>query len=445
MTAELLICNARIVSDGAIRDGDVLVAEGRIAAIGGDLSARPVREVCDAGGRLLLPGLIDDQVHFREPGLTHKAEIATESRAAVAGGVTTVFEMPNTKPETLDAERLEAKYARAAQVSAANYAFYLGASNTNLDAVRNIDPRSCAGIKVFMGSSTGDMLVDREEVLDGIFRDAPCIIATHCEHSPTISAAEAAARARWGEAVPAAEHARIRSREACLASSSFAVELARRHGARLHVLHLSTAEELALFADGPLASKRITGEACIHHLWFCDLDYERLGHRLKCNPAIKKPTDRAALRAALRSGRLDCLATDHAPHSAAEKAGSYFQAPAGLPLVQHLLPTALELVAQGELSYERLVEAACHAPAEIFHIRERGHIREGWQADLVLVDPQRPWTVEPGQLYSKCAWSPFEGQRYSHHIDRVWVNGRLAAVDGVPLDGVLGQRVAFDR
>ena len=439
--SDLLVSGGKVVNEGRSDELDLLIRKGRIERIApGITPTSPSCEVIDASGKLILPGLIDDQVHFREPGLTHKACIATESRAAVAGGVTTFFEMPNVSPPTLDMERLEEKCAVAARDSLANYAFFLGASNENLEAVKAADPARIAGIKIFMGSSTGNMLVDEEEILEKIFRFAPAPIATHCEHTPTILENERSAREKHGDAVPFSEHPVIRSREACLRSSSLAVELAGRENARLHVLHLTTAEELDLFQPG---DERITAEACVHHLWFEESSYEKLGSLIKCNPAIKTADDRSAIRQAVADGRISVLATDHAPHTLEEKQGTYFEAPAGLPLVQHSLPLMLEMTKQGSFSLETVVERACHAPARIFDVRDRGFIREGYWADLVIVDPEKDTVVDDCELYSRCNWSPFQGTRFSHSIEATIVSGRVAFSGNKPRDGQTGMRVKF--
>jgi dihydroorotase len=424
----ILFRDAEVVTDGRRRVTDVLVRDGRIAEVG-PVAGGADREV-DARGKLLLPGLIDDQVHFREPGLTHKAEIATEARAAVAGGVTSFMEMPNTAPATVSRAAVEAKLARAAEVSPANFSFFLGATAHNLEEIQRLDTRRVCGVKVFMGSSTGDLLVDEPAALERIFAKSPVPIATHCEDTPMIKAAEAAARARWGEDVPAVEHARIRGREACYKSTLLAINLARRTNARLHVLHLTTAEEASLFAPGPVKGKRVTAEACVHHLWFDDRDYARLGNRIKCNPSIKEPADRAAIRRAVAEGRIDVIATDHAPHTAEEKAQSYFKAPAGLPLVQHSLLLQLDLWRQGALTLETLVTRACHAPAELFGIVDRGFIRPGMWADLVLVDPDKPTLVTRESLLHKCGWSPLEGHTFGATVAMTLVNGEVAWEDG---------------
>ena len=439
--SDLLVSGGKVVNEGRSDELDLLVRNGRIERIAPGITPTSSScEVIDASGKLILPGLIDDQVHFREPGLTHKACIKTESRAAVAGGGTTFFEMPNVSPPTLDMERLEKKCAVAARDSIANYAFFLGASNENLEVVKSADPARIAGIKVFMGSSTGNMLVDEEEILEKIFRFAPAPIATHCEHTPTIIKNERSAMEKHGYEVPFSEHPVIRSREACLRSSSLAVELAGRENARLHVLHVTTAEELDLFQPG---DERITAEACVHHLWFEESSYEKLGSLIKCNPAIKTADDRSAIRQAVADGRISVLATDHAPHTLKEKQGTYFEAPAGLPLVQHSLPLMLEMTKQGSFSLETVVERACHAPARIFDVRERGFIREGYWADLVIVDPEKDTVVDDCELYSRCNWSPFQGTSFSHYIEATIVSGQVAFSGNKPRNGQTGMRVEF--
>jgi dihydroorotase len=439
----ILITGARTVNEGEIREADVLIAGGRIAAIGGDLAGRPADTVIEARGKYLLPGLIDDQVHFREPGLVHKADLAHESRAAAAGGVTSFMDMPNVNPPTLTPELLEERCALAAASSVANYAFYLGASNDNLEQVRRLQPGRACGVKVFMGSSTGNMLVDDPATLAGIFRDAPGLVAVHCEDDPTIRANERIWRARHGEDVPMDQHPAIRSAEACWKSSSLAVDLAREHGTRLHVLHLTTARELELFTPGPVEGKRITAEVCVHHLWFSDEDYGRLGGLIKCNPAVKTAADRDALRAALRDGRLDVISTDHAPHTRSEKANGYFGCPSGLPLVQFLLPALHSLCEDGVLDLPLLVEKACHNPAVAFGLVERGFIREGWWADLVLLDPQRPVTASDDGVLSKCGWTPLAGVTFPGSVDTTIVSGRIAWRNGRIEDGCRGQRLEF--
>ena len=445
MTDAWLIRNAELINENKRLHADVRVRAGRIAAIGRDLAPEDGEQVIDATGLWLLPGMIDDQVHFREPGLTHKADIGSESRACAAGGITSFMEMPNTKPPALDRDTLEAKYTRAAETSAVNYAFYMGASNDNLEAIRALDPKTSPGVKVFMGASTGNMLVDDPEVLDGIFRDCPTVIITHCEDTPMIDANLAKAHEKYGQDIPAREHPLIRSREACIKSTRLAIELARKHDTRLHVLHISTADELALFEPGPVASKRITAETCVHFLHFDADDYEEKGFLIKCNPAIKMASDREAITRAVAEGRIDVLATDHAPHLLEEKAEKYDKAPSGLPLVQYALQAAIERVFEGKLTLERVVEAVCHAPAILFDVVDRGFLREGYAADLVLVDPNKPHTVTRGEVLSKCGWSPFEGTTFTTSIAATFVNGQRVW-DGTKVDdSVRGQRLAFAR
>jgi len=443
--SDILIVNADIVNDGRRFTGDVRVRDGRIAQVGSQLAAQANERVFDAQGRLLLPGMIDDQVHFREPGLEHKGDFFTESRAAVAGGVTSFMEMPNSKPTTTDRAALEDKCARAAAKSLANYAFYLGATNDNLEQIQRLDARAACGIKIFMGASTGNMLVDNPVTLDSIFRDAPVLIATHCEDTPTIEANLAAARAKYGDAIPVEEHPFIRSREACIKSTRLAMELARRHNSRLHVLHVTTAEELQLFAPGPADAKRITAETCVHFLHFSNEDYARKGNLIKCNPAVKLPSDRAAIIQAIKDGRIDILATDHAPHTWEEKQQSYEKAPSGLPLVQSVLQCALERWFDGQLPLELIVEKTAHAPARLYNVHERGYMREGYWADLVLIDPNMPHTVTRAETLSKCGWSPFEGTTFRSTVAATWVNGHLAWHDGKLDDSQLGKRLEFDR
>jgi dihydroorotase len=441
----MLIQNARIVNEGSLLERDVRVRADRIERVDPSLSALPNEQVIDAKGLLLLPGVIDDQVHMREPGLTHKGDLQSETRAAAAGGITSVFEMPNTKPATTTRALLEAKYTRAAEVSAVNYAFYLGASNDNLEDVKSLDPRSAAGVKVFMGASTGSMLVDNEQTLEGIFQHAPCIITTHCEYQAAMDANLQAAREKYGSAIPLAEHPNIRSREACYRSTEIAIGLARKHKARLHVLHITTAEELALFEPGTSANKRITAETCIHFLHFDARDYERKGNLIKCNPAIKLPRDREALIAALHDGRIDVLATDHAPHLLEEKALDYERAPGGLPLVQDALCCLLQRVSEGALSYPMVVEKFCHAPARMFDVAERGFLREGYFADMVLVDPHANRLVQRTDVLSKCGWSPFEGEVFTHAVRSTWINGELAYDGKQVSSAVRGRRLQFLR
>lgn len=444
-----LITNARLVNEGRVFEADLRIENGRIARIESGLAARDGEQVVDAAGRWLLPGMIDDQVHFREPGLTQKGDIATESAAAVAGGLTTFMDMPNTNPPTLNADALQAKYDAAAGRARANYGFYMGASNDNLEHIQRLDPKTAPGIKVFMGASTGNMLVDNPETLDAIFRDAPTPIITHCEDTPMIDALMKQYQAQYGDTLSAEQHPDIRSRQACLKSSELAVSLARRHGTRLHVLHISTADELALFERGPLiradgSRKQITAETCIHFLRFDRTDYARLGNLIKCNPAIKDVADREALTAALVEDIIDVLATDHAPHTWEEKQKPYAQAPSGLPLVQYALTAALELVHEGKLDIARVVQKFAHAPAQLFDVAERGFLREGYFADLVLVE-DKPFTVKREDVLSKCGWSPFEGTTFQSRIASTWINGQLAW-DGTQIVGAAnGQRLAFNR
>lgn len=441
----ILIVNAQIVNEGLSREQDVYIREARIEQIGNDLSWRNADMVIDAAGKTLLPGMIDDQVHFREPGLTHKAGIRSESKAALVGGITTFMDMPNTDPQTVTLQALDAKYRLAAQKSCANYAFYLGATNNNLENIRALDPSMACGIKVFMGASTGNMLVDDPRVLRSIFSYAPILIAVHCEDTPLILENERIYRERFGDDVPIEYHPLIRSEEACFRSSSLALELAREYDARLHVLHLTTASEVKLFSPGSVSTKRITAEACIHHLYFDDQDYEEKGTLIKCNPAIKTRGDRESLILALKEDRIDVIGTDHAPHSLEEKNNSYFKAPSGLPLVQHALPAALELFHDGLLSLETIVEKTSHAVACLFQIKERGFIREGYWADLVLVDLDTPFAVEREDVLYRCGWSPFEGRRFRSRIVTTLVSGQLAYHKGV-LDGsVRGMRLEFAR
>lgn len=446
--SKTLIENATVVNEGTAEVKDVLIVGETIAAIGSGLRDLPEAahaELVDATGQWLFPGCIDDQVHFREPGLTHKGEIATESAAAAAGGITSFMEMPNTVPQALTQELLQDKYDRAAEVSAVNYSFFMGASNTNLKEVLRTDPKRVCGIKVFMGSSTGNMLVDDRDTLKAIFCEAPTILATHCEDEETIRRNLAAARAQWGEDVPMTEHPLIRSEEACYKSSSLAVELATACNTRLHILHISTARELSLFRnDIPLREKKVTAEACIHHLTFTDADYADKGSHIKWNPAVKTASDRAAIREALLSGRIDVVATDHAPHTLEEKAGKYFDAPSGGPLVQHALVAMLELVHDGVLALTDVPRLMAHQVAELFDIADRGYVRVGQAADLVLVSPDSPWVVNRAGLRYKCGWSPFEGRTFRSAVQRTWVNG-TTVFDGENVYLGAARRLTFDR
>jgi dihydroorotase len=441
----LLISNARLINEGEIRDADVLIAGERIEKIAGSIIADEGVQVLDANGKYLIPGMIDDQVHFREPGLTNKGDLASESAAAVAGGITSFMDMPNVNPQTTTRAALADKYMLAERRCSANYAFYFGATNRNIEEIRALQLNEACGIKAFMGASTGDMLVDDPEALENLFEDAPLLVVTHCEHSPTIWDNEAHAKAKYGEQVPMSEHPAIRSANACLVSSSLAVDLARRHDTRLHVLHLTTAIEMGLFSKVPRSEKRITAEVCVHHLWFDESRYEDLGARIKCNPAIKTAQDRAALVAAVNEGRIDIIATDHAPHLVGEKQRSYFKAPAGLPLVQHALLVLFELARDGQISLELLVDKTSHAVADIYGVVDRGYVREGYFADLVLVDNDSEYTVDNSNLLAKCHWSPFEGVTFGSAIDTTIVNGHVIYQGGKLSGDIVGQRLQFSR
>ena len=442
---DLLIQNARMVNEGREFSGDLRIKGDRIDAIAPYLFAKHGEKVLNANGRLLLPGVIDAQVHFREPGMEHKGNLVTEPAAAVAGGVTSFLDMPNTKPPALDAATLEDKYRRAAGRSRANYGFYFGASNDNLEEIRRIDPKKTPGLKIFMGASTGNMLVDDPQVLEGMFADCPTPIITHCEDTPMIEAELAKARAIYGEDIPVDLHGEIRSRAACIKSTELAISMAKRFDSSLHVLHISTADELALFQPGPIMHKRITAETCVHFLHFAREDYARLGNLIKCNPAIKEASDRAALLRAIAEDRIDVLATDHAPHTWDEKQQKYEKAPSGLPLVQFFLACAMQKVRDGHFSLPHLVRKICHAPAQRFSIAERGYLREGYYADLVLVEPTGGTTVTREKILSKCGWSPFEGERFDARVAATFVNGELAW-NGEQLVGPpQGRRLAFGR
>lgn len=439
-----LLKNAVIVNEGQKLEGDVYIKDGIISKIGNEISVEGNHETIDLKGAYLLPGCIDDQVHFREPGLKHKATIASESRAAVAGGITTFMEMPNTVPNTLTQKLLEEKYQRAAQTSIANYSFFMGASNDNIEEVLKTDPKNVCGIKVFMGSSTGNMLVDNETTLNGLFSQVPMLIATHCEDEATIRANIEHYKAIYGEDVPIELHPIIRSEEACYKSSSLAVSLAKKHGARLHILHISTAKELELFDNSiPLEQKKITAEACVHHLWFSSEDYKSKGNFIKWNPAVKLASDREAIWKAVLDNRIDVIATDHAPHTLEEKEQSYFKAPSGGPLVQHALIAMLEKAKQGLISIERVVEKMAHAPAILFQIEKRGFIREGYFADLVVVEQKNNFVDKSNILY-QCGWSPFEGTNFSHSVTKTFVNGNLVW-DNAIIEVESGKRLTFNR
>ncbi len=445
MSSSVILRSATIVNEGKQQVADVYIKDGIIQKIGTNLSAVENTQEYNLEGKYLLPGCIDDQVHFREPGLTHKANIGTESRAAVAGGITSFMEMPNTVPNALTQELLEDKYVIASNTSIANYSFFMGASNDNLDEVLKTDGKNVCGVKIFMGSSTGNMLVDREQTLEGLFAKVPpMLIATHCEDEATIKANIEKYKAIYGEDVPVELHPTIRSEEACYISSSLAVRLAKKFNTRLHILHISTAKELELFDNTlPLEQKMITAEACIHHMWFSDEEYKTKGNFIKWNPAVKTANDRDAIFQGVLDNKIDVIATDHAPHTLEEKSQSYFKAPSGGPLVQHALQAMLEKVKQGKISIERVVEKMAHAPAILFKIENRGFIREGYFADLVVVDAI-PQTVSKENLLYKCGWSPFEGTTFSHSIVKTFVNGNLVFDNGKIIEGTTGARMTFN-
>lgn len=440
-----LLKNAQIVNEGSIYKADLLIEGERIAKIAPSI-IDDTAEMFDLKGKFLLPGLVDDQVHFREPGLTHKGRIYTEARAAVAGGITSFMEMPNTNPQALTQELLEDKYKIGAKDSLANYSFFMGASNENLAEVLKTDPKQVAGVKIFMGSSTGNMLVDDKEVLNSIFSKCKMLIAVHCEDEESIRANSAKMKAEYGEDLPIRFHPVIRNAEACYTSSSMAVTLAKKHDTRLHILHISSAKETELFRnDIPLKEKKITAEACIHHLWFDDSSYEEKGTLIKWNPAVKSLADKEAIWAALLDDRIDIIATDHAPHTLEEKQNTYFKAPSGGPLVQHALVAMLEFYHQGKVSMEWIVNKMCHAPADCFQLKERGFIKEGFYADLVVVDIQKAWTVAKENILYQCAWSPFEGQEFKSSVSQTFVNGNLVYNEGVFDESTRGMRLEFDR
>ncbi len=445
MSETIILRSGTIVNEGQQFNADILIKSGRIekiaAAISNDSNAKEI----DVAGKLILPGCIDDQVHFREPGLTHKGDIRSESRAAVAGGITSYMEQPNTKPTATTIEELEKKYRRASEVSIANYSFNMGATNDNLEELKKVSKTLVAGIKIFMGSSTGNMLVDQRSTLEEIFQIDHQLI-THCEDEATIQANLQAAIETYGEDIPMSMHPLIRSEEACYLSSSAAAELAKKYGSRLHIFHISTAKELALFDNSiPLEEKKITAEACIHHLWFSDEDYAEKGTYIKWNPSVKKASDREAIFQAVLDNKIDVIATDHAPHTIEEKENKYLNAPSGGPLVQHALLAMLHKVEQGKISIERVVEKMAHAPAILFRIYERGFIREGYFADLVIVDPNKSHTVSRENLLYKCGWSPFEGLTFNNSIDMTLVNGTIVYQNGLIVEGSTGTRLLFNR
>ena len=444
---KVLIKDANIVNEGSIIRGDVYIENGIIIEVSQNLSVKsPDVHVFDAEGKHLLPGVIDDQVHFREPGLTHKADIGSESAAAVAGGITSFIEMPNTIPQTTTLEKLEEKFSIAEETSHANYSFMFGGTNDNLSEIKKLDKKKVAGLKLFLGSSTGNMLVDNEEVLREIFKSTDLLISVHCEDEATIRENLAIYTERYGDDIPINMHPIIRSAEACYISSSRAIALAKETGARLHVFHLSTAKEMELFDNKlPLKDKKITAEVCIHHLWFSDADYEEKGTLIKWNPAVKTQADQDALWDALLDGRLDVIATDHAPHTLEEKQNVYTKAPSGGPLVQHALPAMLEMYHEEKISLEKIVEKMCHNPAILFEVEKRGFIKPGYFADLVLVDLNNPWTVTTDNILYKCKWSPFEGSTFKSRITHTFVNGNLAYKNFKVYDDKFAKRLTFNR
>ncbi|GGW55134.1 dihydroorotase [Winogradskyella epiphytica] len=447
MIRNTLIKNARIVNEGKIFEGDILIEDDIIKEIETSISVKSADIlVVDVEGNYVFPGMIDDQVHFREPGLTHKANIETESKAAIAGGITSFIEMPNTNPQTTTIEKLEEKFAIAAESSYANYSFMFGGTNDNLDEILKVDTKTVAGLKLFLGSSTGNMLVDNPEVLEKIFTSTKMLISVHCEDEDTIKANLDKYIAEYGDDIPMELHPKIRSEEACYLSSSKAIELAKKTGARLHIFHVSTGKETNLFSNKiPLKDKKITAEVCVHHLWFSDEDYARKGSHIKWNPAVKTSNDRDQLWKALLDDRIDVIATDHAPHTLEEKNNPYTSAPSGGPLVQHALVSLMEAHHQGKISVEKIVEKACHNPAILFEVEKRGFIREGYYADLVIVDPQSPWTVNKSNILYKCGWSPFEGNTFKSRITHTFVNGKLAYNNFKVLDVKAGKRLTFNR
>jgi dihydroorotase len=444
--SSIYIKNAKIVNEGVIFSGDLLIMGEIISAIGSidQNIIPPGTKVIDAMGLYLIPGIIDDQVHFREPGLTHKGDILSESRAAVAGGVTSFMDMPNTIPQTISIGLLNEKYKIGADKSLINYSFYIGGTNTNIKDLLDTDPETVCGIKLFLGSSTGNMLVDNEDVLREIFRKSSLLIACHCEDEPTIKKNSEIYRQKYGENVPVEFHPLIRSREACFITSSYAVRLARELNTRLHVIHLSTADELKLFDNSlPLAEKRITSEVCVHHLWFEESDYARLGALIKWNPSIKTKYDREALQKGINNNLIDIIATDHAPHTIEEKSNTYFKSPSGGPLVQHSLTIMMEMYHRGLFSVEKIVEKMCHNPAILYRIKNRGFIREGYQADICLIDPAKPWTINKENLLYKCGWSPFEGETFGSKVNKTIVNGTIVYDEGEINENYRGQRLMF--
>lgn len=444
----ILIKNTTLINEGKSLLGSVLLKDNIISDIyfSEEIPEQIINQsqIIDAEGLWLLPGVIDDQVHFREPGLVHKGDIESESKAAIAGGVTSFMEMPNTNPQTVTIDALNHKFELASQKSYANYSFFMGATNDNIKELKKVNPKEVCGIKIFMGSSTGNMLVDNKKALETIFSEIEMLIATHCESEEIIKSNIQKYKLKFGENIPISYHPLIRSAEACYASSSEAVELAHKCGTRLHILHLSTEKELSLFENKPLSQKKVTGEACVHHLWFSDAEYETLGSKIKWNPAVKTKQDREAILEAVKQGRLDVIATDHAPHLMEEKEGGCLQAASGGPLIQHSLQIMLELVKQNKITKEVIVEKMCHAPAELFQIYKRGYIRKGYYADLVLVNPNKPYTVTQENILSKCKWSPLEGKTFTTSIEKTFLNGKLAFDNGT-INQVRGEALSFVR
>ena len=442
----ILILNANTINEGKIFESDVLIDKGYIKKISSSLSHIPADIIIDAEGSYLLPGLIDDQVHFREPGFVHKGCIATESRAAVAGGVTSFMEMPNTFPQTLTHYLLEEKYKIAQEASLANYSFYMGASNNNLSEIVQLDRNRVCGLKVFMGSSTGNMLVDDIKILEAIFRESPLLIATHCEDESIILKRISLYKEKYGNNMPDHFHPKVRNESACLSSSSSAISLAKKYNTRLHILHVTTEKEINLFNNVPsLEKKQITSEVCVHHLWFNENDYDHLGAQIKCNPAIKSEKHQNALFSALLEDKLDVIATDHAPHTFQEKQNNYWQVPAGIPLVQHGLNMMIEFYKQNKISFEKIVEKMCHAPAKCFRIDKRGFIKEGYWADLILVDLNQSYTVKKSNILYQCGWSPFENCRFQSKITHTIVSGHLVYKNGIFDERIKGKRLSFSR
>jgi dihydroorotase len=447
--SSLLIKNALIINDGIRFNGSVLLIDGLIKKVFKEVVVpnevlKSVKRTINAEGLILIPGVIDDQVHFREPGLTHKGNIYSEAKAAVAGGVTSFMEMPNTNPQTTTIEELDKKFEIASKTSLANFSFYLGATNNNIEEIVKVNPKKVCGVKVFMGSSTGNMLVDNIDALNKIFKHSPVLVATHCEDETTILASINYYKEKYGEGITFAMHPHIRSEEACYLSSSLAVKLAKQHGTRLHVFHISTKKELELFDSSlPLEQKRITGEVCVHHLWFSENNYEKLGWRIKWNPAIKTEADRLGLIDGLINGKLDVVATDHAPHTLEEKGKPYLQCPSGGPMVQHSLVAMLEMAKKGTFSIELVVDKMCHAPAKLFGVEKRGFIREGYFADLVLIDPKANWTVSKENIHYHCGWAPLEGNTFSSKVVFTIVNGNVVFENGIFHEGIKGQALEF--